>query len=77
MMGSPPAPRYHHSAVVNEGSMFVFGKYSKLSSFSIKMFVIGLEFTKCAPEKQSVKTLDLHYLSRPFLQAIRPEFFIS
>ena len=30
MMGSPPAPRYHHSAVVNEGSMFVFGKYIQL-----------------------------------------------
>ena len=24
--GTPPAPRYHHSAVVHEGSMFVFGK---------------------------------------------------
>ena len=24
--GNPPAPRYHHSAVVHEGSMFVFGK---------------------------------------------------
>ena len=33
MMGSPPAPRYHHSAVVNEGSMFVFGKYSPSSLF--------------------------------------------
>lgn len=24
--GTPPAPRYHHSAVVHEGSMFVFGR---------------------------------------------------
>lgn len=24
--GTPPAQRYHHSAVVHEGSMFVFGK---------------------------------------------------
>ena len=24
--GSPPAPRYHHSAVVHNGSMFIFGK---------------------------------------------------
>ncbi|XP_053375125.1 leucine-zipper-like transcriptional regulator 1 [Mercenaria mercenaria] len=27
-MGLPPAPRYHHSAVVHEGSMFVFGGYT-------------------------------------------------
>lgn len=26
--GLPPAPRYHHSAVVHEGSMFVFGGYT-------------------------------------------------
>ncbi|XP_064620345.1 leucine-zipper-like transcriptional regulator 1 isoform X2 [Lineus longissimus] len=26
--GTPPAPRYHHSAVVHEGSMFVFGGYT-------------------------------------------------
>uniref|UniRef100_T1JJ12 BTB domain-containing protein n=1 Tax=Strigamia maritima TaxID=126957 RepID=T1JJ12_STRMM len=26
--GNPPAPRYHHSAVVNESSMFVFGGYT-------------------------------------------------
>ncbi|XP_060077840.1 leucine-zipper-like transcriptional regulator 1 [Ylistrum balloti] len=26
--GYPPAPRYHHSAVVHEGSMFVFGGYT-------------------------------------------------
>ncbi|KAK7794508.1 hypothetical protein R5R35_004725 [Gryllus longicercus] len=26
--GSPPAPRYHHSAVVHESSMFVFGGYT-------------------------------------------------
>ncbi|XP_074641626.1 leucine-zipper-like transcriptional regulator 1 [Tubulanus polymorphus] len=26
--GPPPAPRYHHSAVVHEGSMFVFGGYT-------------------------------------------------
>ncbi|XP_052802269.1 leucine-zipper-like transcriptional regulator 1 [Mya arenaria] len=26
--GAPPAPRYHHSAVVHEGSMFVFGGYT-------------------------------------------------
>lgn len=24
--GAPPAPRYHHSAVIHENSMFVFGK---------------------------------------------------
>lgn len=24
--GNPPAPRYHHSAVVHEKSMFVFGE---------------------------------------------------
>lgn len=27
-MGVPPAPRYHHSAVVHEGSMFIFGGYT-------------------------------------------------
>eukprot|EP00057_Strongylocentrotus_purpuratus_P026721 XP_011681195.1 PREDICTED: leucine-zipper-like transcriptional regulator 1 [Strongylocentrotus purpuratus] len=26
--GSPPAPRYHHSAVVHNGSMFIFGGYT-------------------------------------------------
>lgn len=26
--GAPPAPRYHHSAVVHENSMFVFGGYT-------------------------------------------------
>lgn len=26
--GQPPAPRYHHSAVVHESSMFVFGGYT-------------------------------------------------
>ncbi|PIK58930.1 putative leucine-zipper-like transcriptional regulator 1, partial [Apostichopus japonicus] len=26
--GSPPAPRYHHSAVVHHGSMFIFGGYT-------------------------------------------------
>ena len=26
--GQPPAQRYHHSAVVYEGSMFVFGGYT-------------------------------------------------
>lgn len=26
--GSPPAPRYHHSAVVYKDSMFVFGGYT-------------------------------------------------
>lgn len=26
--GPPPAPRYHHSAVVNGSSMFVFGGYT-------------------------------------------------
>jgi hypothetical protein len=26
--GKPPAPRYHHSAVVHESSMFVFGGYT-------------------------------------------------
>lgn len=26
--GQPPAPRYHHSAVVHENSMFVFGGYT-------------------------------------------------
>ncbi|KAG8039750.1 hypothetical protein G9C98_000479 [Cotesia typhae] len=26
--GSPPAPRYHHSAVVHDSSMFVFGGYT-------------------------------------------------
>ncbi|XP_046979238.1 leucine-zipper-like transcriptional regulator 1 isoform X1 [Schistocerca americana] len=26
--GTPPAPRYHHSAVVHESSMFVFGGYT-------------------------------------------------
>lgn len=26
--GSPPAPRYHHSAVVYEKSMFIFGGYT-------------------------------------------------
>ena len=26
--GSPPAPRYHHSAVVFANSMFVFGGYT-------------------------------------------------
>lgn len=26
--GIPPAPRYHHSAVVHEGSMFVSGGYT-------------------------------------------------
>ncbi|CAH0765579.1 unnamed protein product [Bemisia tabaci] len=27
-MGTPPTPRYHHSAVVHENSMFVFGGYT-------------------------------------------------
>ncbi|XP_011498946.1 PREDICTED: leucine-zipper-like transcriptional regulator 1 [Ceratosolen solmsi marchali] len=27
-IGTPPAPRYHHSAVVNGSSMFVFGGYT-------------------------------------------------
>lgn len=27
--GTPPAPRYHHSAVVYGSSMFVFGKLSE------------------------------------------------
>lgn len=26
--GQPPAPRYHHSAVVHDSSMFVFGGYT-------------------------------------------------
>lgn len=26
--GTPPAPRYHHSAVVYGSSMFVFGRFS-------------------------------------------------
>lgn len=26
--GTPPAPRYHHSAVVHDASMFVFGGYT-------------------------------------------------
>ena len=26
--GVPPAPRYHHSAVVHETSMFIFGGYT-------------------------------------------------
>lgn len=26
--GTPPAPRYHHSAVVHDSSMFVFGGYT-------------------------------------------------
>lgn len=26
--GVPPAPRYHHSAVVHDSSMFVFGGYT-------------------------------------------------
>lgn len=26
--GSPPAPRYHHSAVIHDSSMFVFGGYT-------------------------------------------------
>ncbi|KAJ8043298.1 Leucine-zipper-like transcriptional regulator 1 [Holothuria leucospilota] len=26
--GTPPAPRYHHSAVVHHGSMFIFGGYT-------------------------------------------------
>jgi len=26
--GTPPAPRYHHSAVVYANSMFVFGGYT-------------------------------------------------
>ena len=30
--GSPPAPRYHHSAVVFANSMFVFGGYTGVHS---------------------------------------------
>jgi hypothetical protein len=29
--GTPPAPRYHHSAVVYGSSMFVFGKQQPLA----------------------------------------------
>lgn len=28
MKGATPSPRYHHSAVVYEGDMFVFGGYT-------------------------------------------------
>lgn len=27
-IGTPPAPRYHHSSVVNGSSMFIFGGYT-------------------------------------------------
>lgn len=27
--GSPPTPRYHHTAVVYNNSMFVFGNYKR------------------------------------------------
>ena len=29
--GNPPAPRYHHAAVVYANSMFVFGGYTGMS----------------------------------------------
>ena len=30
--GSPPAPRYHHSAVVFANSMFIFGGYTGINN---------------------------------------------
>lgn len=38
--GVPPAPRYHHSAVVFANSMFVFGGYTgSLSPFVVLLHV--------------------------------------
>lgn len=35
--GTPPAPRYHHSAVVHDESMFVFGKNCKETEVHVKL----------------------------------------
>ena len=39
--GTPPAPRYHHSAVVYANSMFIFGGYTGvfLLSYEEKLYI--------------------------------------
>lgn len=40
--GTPPAPRYHHSAVMLDGSMFIFGKNL---FFNFRSHYVHLHFT--------------------------------
>lgn len=48
-MGSPPAPRYHHSAVVYERSMFLFGntRNNNNNNRNIHSSVYHMKFVHC------------------------------
>lgn len=39
---SPPAPRYHHSAVMLDGSMFIFGRHRFFSYVIMWTYIISL-----------------------------------
>lgn len=43
--GTPPAPRYHHSAVVYGSSMFVFGTFKNYLYDSLYVFFLFLFYT--------------------------------